>query len=50
MRNRVSRILHKSFAIARGNSRSHDFSGNTEYQLINAERTLYNIPGETFLL
>ena len=32
MRIEISRILHNSFAIAWGNSGSHDFSVNTDYQ------------------
>ena len=39
----ISRILHNSFAITRGNSGSHIFSANTDYQLIYTKRTLYNI-------
>ena len=34
--------MHKSFAIAWGNSGSHDFSANIDYQLIYAERALHN--------
>ena len=43
MRIEISRILHNSFAIIWGNSGSHDFSVNTNYQLIYTKRTLYNI-------
>ena len=42
MRIEISRILHNSFAIAWGNSGSHNLSANTKYQLICTERTLYN--------
>ena len=42
MRIEISRILHNSFAIAWGNSGSHNFSVNTDYQLIYIKRTLYN--------
>ena len=38
----ISRILHNSFAIAWGNCGSHNFSVNTNYQLIYIKRTLYN--------
>ena len=49
MRIEVSRIMHNSFAIAWGNSGSHNLSANTNYQLICNERTLYNIPvGEKY--
>ena len=43
MRIEISRILPNSFAVAWGNSGSHDLSANTKYQLICTERTLYNI-------
>ena len=50
MRIEISRILHNSFAIAWENSGSHDFSVNTNYQLIYIEKTLYNLPvGEKYL-
>ena len=42
MKTEISRILPNSFAIAWGNSGSHDFSSNTNYQLLCTERTLYN--------
>ena len=42
MRIEICRILHHSFAIAWGNSGSHNFSVNTDYQLIYIKRTLYN--------
>ena len=38
----ISRILHNSFAITWENSGSHNFSDNTNYQLICTERNLYN--------
>ena len=41
-RKEISRILHNSFAITWGNSGSHIFSANTDYQLIYTKRTLYN--------
>ena len=43
MRIEISRILHNSFVITWGNSGSHDFSANTNYQLIYTERTLSNV-------
>ena len=49
MRIEISRILHNSFSITWGNSGSHDFSVNTNYQLIYIERTLYTSPiGEKY--
>ena len=49
MRIEISRILHNSFAIAWGNSGSHDFSVSTNYRLIYIKRTLYSIPiGEKY--
>ena len=42
----ISRILYSSFAITWGNSGSHDFSANNDYQLIYTERALYNTSGE----
>ena len=49
MKIEISKILHNSFAIAWENSGSHDFSVNTDYQLIYTERTLYYIPiGEKY--
>ena len=41
----ISRILHKSFAITWGKSGSHNFSANTDYQLIYAKGTLHNSQG-----
>ena len=43
MRIEISRILHNSFAITWENSWSHDFSANTENQLVYIERTLDDI-------
>ena len=43
MRIEISRILHNSFSNTWGKSGSHDFSVNSDYQLIYTERTLYNI-------
>ena len=49
MRIEISRIFHNSFTITWGNSGSHNFSANTDYQLTYTERTLYNIPiGEKY--
>ena len=39
MRIEISRILHTSFAIACWNYGSHNFSANTDYQLIYTKRT-----------
>ena len=40
---RIDRILHNSFATVWGNSGSHTFSVNTDYQLIYIKRILYNM-------
>ena len=42
MRIAISRILHTSFVIIWGNSRSHNLCANTKYQLIYTEETLHN--------
>ena len=49
MRIEISRICHNSFTIAWGNSGTHDFSANTDYQLLYTKKPLYNIPiGEKY--